>query len=592
MSQFKSSWRRNLRNWWQDVKWPTLIALVLLSLTLGYIGFARYAVARGESPSPLDLLYQTLQLVSMNSGLVPGPINWQLQVARFLIPALTVITALSALALIFSEQMQVFKLWRIKEHVIICGLGRKGALLVEQFRSHDMEVVVLEKDGENDWLEVARDQGAVVLVGDAADPDLLNKAKVQRAKHLIAVMGDDGANAEVAVRAKKLVQGKTAGALTCLIHIVDPQLYDLLREKELSDQDQAGYRLELFNIYDRGARLILQTVGYQGRRTEPAHILIIGMGNLGESLILHAIKEWRENQTSIKDQLQITIIDRLAQMKVDSLCIRYPRIDQVCNLVPLQMEIASPDFMRAEFLHNPAEQSDVEQVFVCLDDDSLGLQAGLSLLKQMKTRKVLIIIRMVEETGLATLLEDGGSGEGSFQYLHAFSLLNKTCTADLLLGGTHEILARELHAIYLDDHLTSDEKEEQNEALVPWEQLPERLKESNRVQAANIRNTLAESGYSITQMRDWEAGEMDFTPEEVEKMACKEHERWCQERNQTGWIYGPERDVAKKTNPDLVEWDELPEEEKEKNRRFVRGLPRSLARAGFQIEHRSYEVQQ
>ena len=140
MSQTKSTWRHNLRNWWQDMKWPVLIALALFSLALGYIGFARYAAARGESPSPLDLLYQTLQLVSMNSGLVPGPINWQLQVARFLIPALTVYTALSALALIFSEQMQAFKLWRIKDHVIICGLGRKGALLVEQFRSLGMDV--------------------------------------------------------------------------------------------------------------------------------------------------------------------------------------------------------------------------------------------------------------------------------------------------------------------------------------------------------------------------------------------------------------------------------------------------------------------
>ena len=57
-----------------------------------------------------------------------------------------------------------------------------------------------------------------------------------------------------------------------------------------------------------------------------------------------------------------------------------------------------------------------------------------------------------------------------------------------------------------------------------------------------------------------------------------------QQRKQCAWVYGPERDAVKKTNPDLVEWDELPEEEKEKNRRFVRGLPRSLARAGFQIE--------
>ncbi len=118
---------------------------------------------------------------------------------------------------------------------------------------------------------------------------------------------------------------------------------------------------------------------------------------------------------------------------------------------------------------------------------------------------------------------------------------------------------------------------------VPWEQLPERLKESNRVQAANIGNTLAAAGYSITQLRDWGAGEKDFTPQEVEIMARKEHERWCQERRDGGWTKGPVRDEQKKTNPDLVPWEDLEEKEKEKNRRFVRGLPKTLAKAGFQV---------
>lgn len=583
MRNRKTSWRTNLYHWLQDMKWPVLITLAAISLVLGYVGFAQYAAAQGETPSSLDLIYQTLQLVSMNSGLVPGPINWQLQVARFLIPALTVYTALSALALIFSEQMQVIKLWRTRDHVIICGLGRKGALLVEQFRSLDLAVVVLEQDEGNNWLEISRGLGAVVLVGDAADPDLLHQAKVGRAKYLIAVMGDDGANAEVAVRAQEMMQERTAGVLTCLIHIVDPQLYDLLREKELAHQKLSSYRLELFNIYERGARLILKSVGDGESHGTPGHILVIGMGKLGEGVVLHAITDWHENNSSAGERLQITVIDRYADLKAESLCVRYPQLEQVCSLIPLQMEIGSPDYLRAEFLQQQPDHHEVEQVYVCLDDDSLGLQAGLSLLHQMKTRQVPIVIRMVEDTGLATLLGDGDAADGSFKQLHAFGLLNQTCTADLLLGGTHEVLARELHAVYLSDHSVKEDSEEQSDAFVPWEQLPERLKESNRVQAANIGITLAKTGYRITQMRDWGASDMEFTPQEVEIMARKEHERWCQERWEDGWTEGSERDEEKKTNPDLVAWEVLKEEEKEKNRRFVRDLPPTLAKAGFQI---------
>jgi len=589
MRPTKSSWHLNLHHWWQDMKWPILIVLAIVSFVLGYIGFASYAAARGENPTFLDLVYQTLQLVSMNSGLVPGPINWQLQAARFLIPALTVFTALSALALIFSEQVQVIKLWRIKNHVIICGLGRKGVLLAEQFRALGMEVVVLEQDEGNDWLESTRSLGAVTLVGDATDPDMLHQAKVEKAKYLIAVMGDDGANAEIAVRAEDSVREQADGVLTCLIHIVDPQLYDLLGEKELQGTNQRNFRLELFNIYDRGARLILNTVGNPGHPSTPTALLIIGMGKLGESLILHTIKQWREGETFQEDRLRIKVIDRDALVKAEALSIRYPRLEQVCELVPLEMEIGSPEFIRADFLFDQIGQPGVDQVFVCLDNDSLGLQAGLSLAQRMANHQVPIVIRMTEDTGLATLLEGESGRQGSFQNLHAFGLINQTCTPDLLLGATNEILARELHAVYLRDHPIPEEGESKSSALVPWEQLPERLKESNRVQAANIGNTLAVCGYRITRLRDWDASEMEFPPAEVEEMARWEHERWYRERREDGWREGPERDDKKKTNPDLVDWEVLEEEEKEKNRRYVRSIPGSLSRAGFQVEHSSQE---
>jgi hypothetical protein len=60
------------------------------------------------------------------------------------------------------------------------------------------------------------------------------------------------------------------------------------------------------------------------------------------------------------------------------------------------------------------------------------------------------------------------------------------------------------------------------------------------------------------------------------------HPPFPAERRAQGWNYGP-RDPERKTNPILVEWDELPEESKAQNREVILGLPQSLARAGFQI---------
>jgi hypothetical protein len=118
---------------WRDYQWFLIGGLWLLALYLGYIGFARQAAMHNEPSAPLDWFYLTLQLIPLNSGAVPGPVSWELQVARLLLPALTALAAVKALATIFGEQVQMIRLGFMRDHVIICGWGRMGVLLVAQF---------------------------------------------------------------------------------------------------------------------------------------------------------------------------------------------------------------------------------------------------------------------------------------------------------------------------------------------------------------------------------------------------------------------------------------------------------------------------
>ena len=53
----------------------------------------------------------------------------------------------------------------------------------------------------------------------------------------------------------------------------------------------------------------------------------------------------------------------------------------------------------------------------------------------------------------------------------------------------------------------------------------------------------------------------------AEKMARQVHITWMQGRLDEGWTFGPVRDDRLKTHPCLVEYDELPEREREYHRR-------------------------
>jgi hypothetical protein len=70
----------------------------------------------------------------------------------------------------------------------------------------------------------------------------------------------------------------------------------------------------------------------------------------------------------------------------------------------------------------------------------------------------------------------------------------------------------------------------------------------------------------------------------LEEFAEAEHERWMRERIGRGWSYGPERDDGAKRHPCLLAYDQLSDEDKDKDRVAVIALPEMLAKAGFAVE--------
>ncbi|MEW5901432.1 MAG: hypothetical protein AB1715_08240 [Acidobacteriota bacterium] len=67
---------------------------------------------------------------------------------------------------------------------------------------------------------------------------------------------------------------------------------------------------------------------------------------------------------------------------------------------------------------------------------------------------------------------------------------------------------------------------------------------------------VAAVGCSVAPLADWDAGQFQFTPAEVELMAKMEHERWMAERLRSDWKSLPgAKDIEKKTGPHVVPWE-------------------------------------
>jgi voltage-gated potassium channel len=110
----------------------------------------------------------------------------------------------------------------LRDHYIICGIGRVGSNVAHELAMTRRPFVIIESDRAalDAWLEFHPD--ALYLHDDAADDEALERAGLANAKGVFAVTGDDGHNLMVALSVKLLKPG---------IRVV-VRLHDIRNEKK------------------------------------------------------------------------------------------------------------------------------------------------------------------------------------------------------------------------------------------------------------------------------------------------------------------------------------------------------------------------
>lgn len=78
-----------------------------------------------------------------------------------------------------------------------------------------------------------------------------------------------------------------------------------------------------------------------------------------------------------------------------------------------------------------------------------------------------------------------------------------------------------------------------------------------------------------------------LTPEILELtelLAMNTHNNWAQQRLSDGWRYGPERNDGRKEHPCLIPYEELPESEKQYDRKTAMETLKAIIALGYRIE--------
>ena len=569
----------------REYQWAVVAALAVTALVLGQLGFELLPPKDGEL-SFSDSLYRSAQLFVLESGATPPPTPWQLDVARVLAPLVAVYAAVGAVLALFRDQLQRLRLRLFaRDHVVVAGLGAKGFQLARAFRESGLGVVVIERDEQNPLVQSCRERRIPVLAGDASDERLLARARADRARHLVATCGDDGANANVALAAR-LVPRRRSGALTAFVHLDDLDLWRLLGAEELGRAERADLRLEFFNVTDAAARVMLEEHPFE-RDAGPPHILLLGLEELGRRTLLYAAARWRDASAAGEGRLRVTVLGAEAGREVDALVRSHPALSDLCEI---EARAVGPAAGALEPAHARTAGAAPSVAYVTLPRETDALAAALAL----RTDRDLGLARVVvavqdEQDGIATALR---ASVGAREGVAAFGVLSRTLTPELLLRGTGEVLARAKHEQYVHAERLKGNSPAENPSMRPWEELPSSLKESNRRFADGIGPKLAAAGLVIVPdpLADPATAVAALSEEEVEEMARLEHGRWCRDLERDGWRRTPgPKDAERRLHPQLVPWPELSEEERGKDRDPMRELPGMLARVGYELYRSSLD---
>lgn len=150
-------------------------------------------------------------------------------------------------------------------------------------------------------------------------------------------------------------------------------------------------------------------------------------------------------------------------------------------------------------------------------------------------------------------------------------------------------IARAIHAGYLREVSRQGSRKyaTKNKNAAEYDDLPDEIRQSNISNALHIPTKLLSIGYRIRPViKGHKPKALHLDDEEVETMARVEHLRWSWEKRLNGWTSGRTRDDRHRIHPNLVPYEELTEDEKEKDRELVRMVPAILR----DIRYEAYPV--
>lgn len=578
------------------------VAVGIVSLILGYVGLDRYLHLPGQtySHTPSDLVYFDLELflVQATPLAAGGPFPWQLSVARFSAPSVLLYALAEIVVALSARRLHRAWLRRSRGHAVVFGTTRVASVVVERLRARGVRVLVVRPDSAADPVRfdsVSDDRWTIV--GRPASPRTLTDAGVRRASTVYACLDRIEDNAEVAY-AIEAWRGEQRYPERVYASIDDLDLCTALKARRWSTAGAGRSHVDFFNRDELAAQTAVRRDRAALEGPGAPHIAISGTGAFGRSVLVELGRQWQGRAGRAEHSERAVGGSRTGQPQPDGgivtialvgadadavgsrLCEQYPFLLDVCVIEPWTDTLPR---LLEERRRTGAPR--LRRLYLCHGDEREALSDALTCGSYLSSMDG-VVVRLDRMSQMAEMFHGGSRPGPLFDALDGrLELVDVTalgCDPDRIGDDLADSLAQSIHRRYLADQLAGGRGWHSTTAMTPWDELPPDVQRGNREQAEDVGRKLASIRCLLTPRRET-VGPFAFRPAEIETLAESEHARWADERRRNGWRYGPRRDDTRRVHPGLVAWPLLPEEQRDKDRLFIRALPALLSGMGLAI---------
>ncbi|ORW30777.1 hypothetical protein AWB91_17485 [Mycobacterium paraense] len=573
------------------VSFTVIAVLIAMSAVLGLTSY--WGCHDANHPAFFTPLMATAQLVkgstsdfSVGGHTCPSPTPVGLELARIVALA-AIFTGLGGVVVgVFRSQVDRLRA-NVAEHVTaIVGVDDDSQSMISAVaRTLDRRstLVVITNAGD-DRVQRARRQGARVVLVDFNSPATLVSLRLWRNLGRLYLMARDPAVNLLWLEliSRRLAELDHRQRLPLIVRIDDPWLAKAWRAQQFGGSD-TRWAADVVGKYEVTAGRLLDGIIATGRTSR---VFICGTSQLTLALCADLTRRALERDFFTPPGAvplpALTLVERDAEEYVrDHEFYRQqagfvsdgPRIDAVPEAPTV------PTMLR---LLGDAEPSTCAVILV----DTLAATIGTRLAARFPEMPVFA-------SDLNTsIADDAIQVVGSLQ---SYSLVLDT--REGLVQDAWERAARLIHERYL---ATLDPEAPRSPAAMPWDELSEFYRGSNRRQVRNALwmveqiagHTWNTWGTPPAQLSGRDMADsppleqlalMGFDHQAAISMARAEHEDWCRYYRRNGWRYGPQRDDSRKIHDKLVDWSVV-----ESKPELLNAAVRSLAATLWSLRQLGY----